>query len=95
MYFRFSAAHLNRSVPYPFDKKQYNEYLFTRLVPICRNSMLQNLAETNNRQNNLDMACSDFLPSFTNNGLCLTRRGANLSHIFTDNSDLRLSLIHN
>ena len=89
MCFRFSTAHLNTSVQYPFNRSQYNEYLFTRLVPICSNTLLQTQTEANNQQNDVDMTCSDFLPSFTNNGLCLTRNGASLNQIFISNSHLR------
>ena len=73
---------------YPFHRKQYNELLFSRLVPICKQATLQTKAQSHYANKEVDMKCSDFLPSFSNHGICLTRNAANLDQMFTSNSHL-------
>ena len=62
--------------------------MFTRLVPICSQTLLQRKAKLNHIRQDVDRTCSDFVPSLSNHGLCLTRNGASLDKIFTSNSHL-------
>ena len=87
-FYRFSAVHLNGPMQYSFNRKEYNESLFTRLVPSCSQGMLQKQSHSNHMKQDVDLPCSDFLPSFSNHGICLTRNGATLDQIFKSNSHL-------
>ena len=80
MNFRLSQDQGNYSSDHLFDKEKYKQVLFTRLLPICKQSMLQD--ETFTSQDDSMMICSDFLPTITNHGICLTKNAANLKEIF-------------
>jgi len=49
---------------------------------------MQTNSRSNDEWHDANEACSDFLPSFSNHGLCLTRNGEKAEHIFKTNSDL-------
>ena len=57
------------------------------MVPICSQSFLQEDIELTN---GIYEACSDFLPSYSNHGLCLTRNGANLDTIYRTSEYLQI-----
>lgn len=64
-----------------FDKEKYEKFLFTKFLPICKQSMLQD-EQIDNDQDGSMMICSDFLPTITNHGICLTKNAASLNEIF-------------
>ena len=73
----------------PFNKNEYDESLFTRLLPICEQSMLQTEAiNIHSSTNDVMMGCSEFLPTLTTRGICLTRNAENLDQILKTNSHL-------
>lgn len=87
--FRLSITHGNYTNEHLFDKETYEKVLFTRFVPICKQSMLQDEPiETNGKNNESMMVCSDFLPTITNHGICLSKNAANLDEIFKTNGYL-------
>lgn len=55
-------------------------------MPTCSQSLLQTKIDSAHLHHAIDTACSDFVPSLSNHGLCLTRNGASLDTIFTFNS---------
>ena len=59
----------------------------TKLLPICKQSMLQAKAKSKHGNNDDPMMiCSEFLPTLTNHGFCLSRNAANLDKIFKPSS---------
>ena len=55
----------------------------TKLLPICKQSMLQSKTKSKHERNDDPMMiCSEFLPTLSNHGFCLTRNAANLDRIF-------------
>ena len=57
-------------------------------MPICSPTLLDERVKSNNTRQEVDMTCSNFLPSLSNHGLCLTKNGGRLDQIFTSNSYL-------
>ena len=86
MFNSFTAANLSRLNPtteLPFINTRYEKEHFTRLVPGCSQSMLEAEIKSNHFQHTAQKACSDFVLSYSNHGLCLTRNGGYLDAIFT------------
>jgi len=67
----------------------FKELLFTKMVPICRQSFLQENLELTTEWENIYEACSDFIPSYSNHGICLTRNGATLDTLYKNNEYLQ------
>ena len=66
----------------------YKELLVTKMIPICSQSFLQTSLELTNEWQKVYEACSDFLPSYSNHGLCLTRNGRKLDTIYRTSEHL-------
>ena len=58
------------------------EKFFTKMVPICEEALLDTNDESVNIPSDEFDACSQFIPSISNHGMCLTRNGGKLDTIF-------------
>ena len=54
----------------------------SRLIPICGSIHPDDVLEVDGTSNGIQKECSNFFPSFTNNGLCLTRNGYEMDKLF-------------
>ena len=82
--FRLSSIdQQNHSEQNFFNKEEYKKFLYTKFLPMCKQSMLQDEAITQNQGiDNIILICSDFIPTLTNHGICLTKNAANLDRMF-------------
>ena len=81
--FRFSMVQGNSSSNYQFDMDKYEKVLITKFLPICMQRMLQDEAIAIDKEiDDTMMICSEFLPTITNQGICLTNNAAHLNKIF-------------
>ena len=71
-----------------YDKKKDKEMFFTKMIPFCKEAFLDTHKKSSNISTDTFDACSQFIPAFSNNGLCLTRNGARLETIFRKNLHL-------
>ena len=58
------------------------------MIPFCKEAFLDTHKKSSNISTHTFDACSQFIPAFSNNGLCLTRNGARLETIFRKNLHL-------
>ena len=72
----------------PFNRVKYEKEYFTRFVPVCSQSRLQSDMKSSRREVLTDQACSDFSPSLSNHGLCMTRNAEDLDDVFKSNPHL-------
>ena len=78
-----SVVQQNHSGQNFFNKEEYKKFLYTKFVPLCKQSMLQDEAVANNQvSEDFILICSDFIPTLTNHGICLTKNAANLDGLF-------------
>ena len=83
MNFRLVLVHRNNTEKMYFNQKGYEEFLITKFLPICKQSMLLDERITASRdEKSLRMVCKEFIPSLTNHGICLTRNAAKIDNIF-------------
>ena len=78
----YSSVRSKTSIENIFDEKGYNSRHFNRLVPICSRSFLRKKLKFSGLFKDIDRICTDFVPSFSNHGLCTTRNGEDLQNIF-------------
>ena len=71
-----------------FDRTKYEKEFFTRLVPACSQRLLQGDMNLDHLDKHQAHECSDFSPSLSNHGLCLTRNAAKLDNVFNPSSHL-------
>ena len=64
------------------------DVLFTKQVPICSQSFLGEKLEPTAALPNVSTTCGEFVPSFSNHGLCLTRNADTQDKIFRTSSHL-------
>ena len=80
----------NHSSNYQFDMEKYEKVLITKLLPICMQRMLQDKAYAIDKEiDNTMMICSDFLPTITNHGICLTNNAAHVNKTFKPSDFLK------
>ena len=87
--FRFSPPPSSNFTEQLFNQEKYDRVLLSRLLPICKQSMLQAKAiKRKGKRDNPMMICSEFLPTHSNHGFCLTRNAANLDKVFKPSEHL-------
>ena len=82
-----SRAH-HTSVKRLLDMKKYQEMFFTKMIPFCEEAFLNTNGKLVNISMDILSACFQFIPTYSNNGLCLTRNGASLETRFRENRRL-------
>ena len=87
-YALLNGSQFNESADFSFNQMKYQRDFFTRLVPICSQGLSQSEIKSSHLNQVIDQACSDFSPSLSNHGLCLTRNGENMDEVFTANPQL-------
>ena len=60
---------------------EYEKFLFTKFLPMCKQSMLQDEAIKGSLDHPI-LLCSDFIPTLTNHGICLSKNSADLDRLF-------------
>ena len=89
---RLLAEYANASTAEEEFNAYYERYLqswFKMLVPICREFTLNEKKRKGYILDVIDLKCIDFLPAFTNNGLCLTRNADAIDKVFKPNKHLQ------
>ena len=70
-------------------QKEFSKRSTPGLIPYCSKIIArQDRVKKTSVINSHDTRCSDFLPRYTNHGLCLTRNGASLNHILKPSSSI-------
>ena len=76
--------------PTASNAKHCKDPFYTKLIPTCiqRNLLSKFSPISADTSQNDDSTCTDFIPSFSNHGLCLTKNGADLDTLFHQNEYL-------
>ena len=86
---RFSNPPVEPSEVSVFNETLYRTALFTRMIPLCSQTHPEDWLESTSRTRKIQDACSDFVPSFSNHGFCVTRNRDKLETIFNENSHMK------
>ena len=72
-----------------FNETLYRKTLFTRMIPICTQTHPEDWLESTSALQENEGSCSDFIPSISNHGFCVTRNRDKLDTIFKQNNHMK------
>ena len=70
------------------DSQELNTGATTKLIPLCGLMHPEDSTEFRGEIDGIQLSCTDFIPSISNDGLCVTRNSFKMEEIFTHNSHL-------